>query len=62
MHHKVFIIDEKIVITGSYNFTANAERRNDENVVILFDEQIAQAYRDEFWRVYEPAQNPPAQP
>jgi phosphatidylserine/phosphatidylglycerophosphate/cardiolipin synthase-like enzyme len=29
MHHKIMIIDEKIVITGSYNFSANAEKRND---------------------------------
>ncbi len=52
MHHKVIIIDEKIVITGSYNFSASAERKNDENVVIFFDEQIAAQYLAEFERVY----------
>lgn len=56
MHHKVIIIDEKIVITGSYNFSANAERTNDENVVIFFDEQIAAQYLAEFERVYAQAQ------
>ncbi len=56
MHHKVIIIDEKIVITGSYNFSASAERKNDENVVIFFDEQIAAQYLAEFERVYSQAQ------
>lgn len=56
MHHKVIIIDEKIVITGSYNFSASAERKNDENIVILFDEQLAAQYLKEFERVYAQAQ------
>jgi len=52
MHHKVIIIDREIVITGSYNFTASAERNNDENVLIFFDKQIASFYMEEFQRVY----------
>jgi phosphatidylserine/phosphatidylglycerophosphate/cardiolipin synthase-like enzyme len=56
MHHKVFIIDQKIVITGSYNFSSSAERTNDENVVIFFDPQIAAQYLAEFQRVFVKAQ------
>jgi phosphatidylserine/phosphatidylglycerophosphate/cardiolipin synthase-like enzyme len=56
MHHKVFIIDEQIVITGSYNFSASAERTNDENVVIFFDPQMAVQYLAEFQRVEARAQ------
>ncbi|PWH11998.1 MAG: phospholipase [Anaerolineae bacterium] len=56
MHHKVIIIDKKIVITGSYNFSASAERKNDENVIIFFDEQVAAQYLQEFERVYARAQ------
>jgi len=48
MHHKVFIIDEKIVITGSFNPTASANEKNDENILILYDEKIAKKYLDEF--------------
>ena len=55
MHHKVIIIDNNIVITGSYNFTASAERTNDENVVIFFNKQIAAAYMAEFQRVFDEA-------
>lgn len=51
MHHKVFIIDDKIVIAGSYNFSFSAETQNDENVVIFFDPQIAAEYESEFARV-----------
>lgn len=55
MHHKVIIIDERTVITGSYNFTARAEEKNDENVVILNDPAVASLYLDEFTRVYDQA-------
>jgi phosphatidylserine/phosphatidylglycerophosphate/cardiolipin synthase-like enzyme len=56
MHHKVIIIDGETVITGSYNFTASAERSNDENVVIFHDAHIAAQYLTEFQRVYTVAQ------
>jgi phosphatidylserine/phosphatidylglycerophosphate/cardiolipin synthase-like enzyme len=52
MHHKLILIDDSIVITGSYNFTNSAETRNDENVIILFNTEAAARYLDEFWRVY----------
>lgn len=52
MHHKVIIIDGYIVITGSYNFSRNAEERNDENTIILYNAAIAQLFMDEFQRVY----------
>jgi phosphatidylserine/phosphatidylglycerophosphate/cardiolipin synthase-like enzyme len=42
MHHKVFIVDEKIVVLGSYNFSQNAEERNDENLMIIYDPAIAE--------------------
>ena len=56
MHHKVFIIDKSIVITGSYNFSASAETTNDENVVIFFDPRIAAQYLAEYQRVEDQAQ------
>ena len=53
MHHKTFIIDEKIVITGSYNPTQAANTKNDENVLIIHDEDISQKYLDEFHYLWE---------
>jgi phosphatidylserine/phosphatidylglycerophosphate/cardiolipin synthase-like enzyme len=51
MHHKVFIIDEEIVVLGSYNFSRAAEERNDENLLIVYDEAIAEQFIMEFQRV-----------
>ena len=52
MHHKVFIIDEKIVVLGSYNFSQSAETRNDENVLIIYNAAIAQQFMQEFERIW----------
>lgn len=51
MHHKTFIIDEKTVITGSFNPTMSGNTRNDENIVIIHDENIAREFLDEFNRL-----------
>lgn len=52
MHHKVIIIDEETVITGSYNFSKNAETRNSENLLIIKgNKEIARAYLNEFNRL-----------
>lgn len=59
MHHKVFIIDEKLVIFGSYNFSDNADTDNDENLLIVDDAGLAQAFEGEFGRVYQQAKDPP---
>ncbi|MBI5302831.1 MAG: phospholipase [Chloroflexi bacterium] len=59
MHHKVFIVDGKTVILGSFNFSQNAETENDENLLIIDDASLAQAFTAEFARVYAQAKNPP---
>jgi phosphatidylserine/phosphatidylglycerophosphate/cardiolipin synthase-like enzyme len=51
MHHKVIIIDDRIVITGSYNFSANAEKNNDENVLVINNLDIARYYLQEFAKI-----------
>jgi phosphatidylserine/phosphatidylglycerophosphate/cardiolipin synthase-like enzyme len=56
MHHKVFIVDEKIVVLGSYNFSQSAEERNDENLMIIYDPVIARQFVLEFQRVQKQAQ------
>lgn len=53
MHHKVFIIDEKIVVTGSFNPTKNAETVNDENVIIIYNKEIAGKFVSEFDKLYQ---------
>lgn len=52
MHHKVIIVDEEIVITGSYNFSRNAETRNSENLLIIKkNKKVVDAYMDEYNRL-----------
>ena len=58
MHHKVIIIDGRTVIFGSFNFSNNADKDNDENLLIIDDPTLAQAFEAEFQRVREVALNP----
>ena len=53
--HKVFLIDTLCVITGSMNPTAGGNERNDENLLIICDEEIAKKFKAEFDRVWEEA-------
>jgi phosphatidylserine/phosphatidylglycerophosphate/cardiolipin synthase-like enzyme len=53
MHSKAIIIDGKIVAFGSYNFTASAENKNDENILIIADPQIADSFEQTFERIYQ---------
>jgi phosphatidylserine/phosphatidylglycerophosphate/cardiolipin synthase-like enzyme len=57
MHHKFMVIDGEIVVTGSYNWSAAAEERNDENLVVIRDRGVAGAYEREFERIW--SQSPP---
>ena len=43
-HSKV--IDDEVTITGSFNFSEAAERRNTENVVIVRHKEIARRYAE----------------
>jgi phosphatidylserine/phosphatidylglycerophosphate/cardiolipin synthase-like enzyme len=53
LHHKVFIIDNRTVVTGSYNPTGSGDYRNDENILILHDEKVAKQFAEEFNRLWE---------
>jgi phosphatidylserine/phosphatidylglycerophosphate/cardiolipin synthase-like enzyme len=58
MHNKVIVIDGRFVITGSMNFSTNAEENNDENVIILENPEIAGHYMQEFDRIWAQAVDP----
>jgi phosphatidylserine/phosphatidylglycerophosphate/cardiolipin synthase-like enzyme len=58
MHHKVIIIDNSIVITGSFNFTKAADTVNDDNILVIEDASIAQQYLDEFNKINSFAKDP----
>ena len=50
LHHKVFVIDDRTVVTGSFNFSASATDSNDENLLIVRDADFAAQYTAEFNR------------
>jgi phosphatidylserine/phosphatidylglycerophosphate/cardiolipin synthase-like enzyme len=52
MHHKVIIIDDNTVITGSFNFTKSADTANDDNILIIHSSGVAALYNAEFEKVY----------
>jgi phosphatidylserine/phosphatidylglycerophosphate/cardiolipin synthase-like enzyme len=56
LHHKIMVIDGKIVAFGSYDFTNRAENDNDENVLIIHNEIVAQKFMEEYERVFSRAQ------
>ena len=49
-HNKTIVIDDNVVITGSYNFTKAAEYNNVENLLIIRSEDINAIYRANFYK------------
>ncbi len=48
MHHKFVILDDRAVLTGSYNWTLASEGQNYENLLILEDYRLVDLHRQEF--------------
>lgn len=53
MHNKFCLFDEKILITGSYNWTYSAEMRNAENIIATDEESVCQAFHEQFGQLCE---------
>ena len=51
MHHKFALFDRRILLTGSYNWTVSAARRNCENIAVTDDRRLVRAYGEEFERL-----------
>lgn len=52
MHNKIMIVDGVVVLTGSFNWSANAENRNDENLIVIKSVEVASLYEEEFRKVW----------
>jgi len=48
MHNKFAIIDNRILLTGSYNWTFSANNRNDENLIVIDDPEIIEIFQNQF--------------
>ena len=64
MHHKFMIIDAKMLMTGSYNFTNESEFRNYEAALFTNSKPLIKTFTAEFERLWSLASAPslPAPP
>ena len=52
MHNKFMVIDSAFLITGSFNWTFQAGKSNQENVVVLDGKYYIDKYNDEFNKLW----------
>lgn len=61
MHHKFMVVDnfnhssDPLVLTGSHNWSTSAETKNDENVLVVHDANVANQYFQAFADLYQQA-------
>jgi competence ComEA-like helix-hairpin-helix protein len=55
LHHKMGIVDQNLVITGSHNWSDAANRLNDETLLVLNNPVINAHYQREFEQLYQNA-------
>lgn len=48
MHNKFAVIDSRVLLTGSFNWTASADKKNAENLLIIMSKELAQKYEKQF--------------
>jgi len=58
MHNKVGIIDGKLLFTGSFNWTAQAEARNAENLLQIDDPGLIKQYQQRFDTLWNKGRQP----
>lgn len=53
LHHKIAVIDSRTVITGSHNWSASANRTNDENLLVIDSPAVAAEFKQEMDRLHQ---------
>jgi len=53
MHHKFAVFDERILLTGSFNWTRSATTYNQENIVVTSEPRLVRAFRDTFAELWQ---------
>lgn len=53
LHHKIAVIDHRTVITGSHNWSAAANRTNDENLLVIESPALASEFKQEMDRLHQ---------
>lgn len=52
MHHKFMVVDERALLTGSYNWTRSAARYNHENILLTKETPVIRSYLKEFGQLW----------
>jgi cardiolipin hydrolase len=52
MHHKFMVVDDRSLLTGSYNWTLSAARYNHENIVLTQEGGVVKSFLKEFERLW----------
>ncbi len=55
MHDKFTIVDDKMIETGSFNYTNHATKANQENQIYLSDPNVVKRYEKQFQKIWETA-------
>ena len=53
MHHKFAVLDNSVVVTGSFNWTMQAVKNNQENILFYENPEIASQYTKEFEKLWD---------
>ena len=53
MHHKFSVIDDRLVMMGSFNFTMSAINQNYESIVLIKTSSIVASFKSEFNSLWE---------
>jgi phosphatidylserine/phosphatidylglycerophosphate/cardiolipin synthase-like enzyme len=53
MHHKFAVLDHSVVITGSFNWTTQAVKCNQENIFFYENKELARRYTEEYNRLWD---------
>ncbi len=56
LHHKIAIIDQRLVVTGSHNWSDAANYKNDETLLVIDSPIVAAHFQQEFDRLYQSAE------
>jgi phosphatidylserine/phosphatidylglycerophosphate/cardiolipin synthase-like enzyme len=53
MHDKFAVIDDTVLVTGSFNWTKSADEKNRENIMIIKNPEIAKIFSNEFEEIWK---------
>ncbi len=53
MHNKFAIIDDRILVTGSFNWSSQAVTGNQENLIVLDNASLCRQYKQQFDKLWE---------